>query len=850
MSIEIDKILPFITKPHRYQGLELNRYQKDKEKIDVSMALCFPDTYEIGMSHLGSLILYHGVNSQSNFLAERSYAPWVDMEEAMREEEIPLFTVESQTPVSEFDIVGFTLQSELTYTNILNMLDLANIPLFTEDREQGSPLIIAGGPCASNPEPLSLFIDAFLIGDGEDAIIEICEVVKHAKDEDWSREKTLRELSALEGIYVPSFYEANDDGGIVPRSPEIKSKIKRRFTEELKRKDFPYPPLVPVANIVHDRLMVEVMRGCTRGCRFCHAGMYYRPVRERNPQEIIDLTEKGLGASGWDEVSLVSLSTADYSMIEPLTAELNRRLSSQNITISLPSLRLDSFSVDLANSIQTGRAISLTFAPEAGTQRLRNVINKCLTDDDFQQTIEAAFSQGIKGIKLYFMIGLPTETIEDIDGIVKMIKKTDQIARSYGKHKAVTVTISPFTPKPHTPFQWEQRESNENLQEKVDFILAHVSRKITVNWHDLDTSRIEATLSRGDRKVAEVVYHAWKSGCRFDGWHQHFQNDRWLQAFETVGISPDDYTAEIPTHKPLPWDHIDILVTKAFLLKEREKAYRGETTGDCREDGCVGCGVSPAGKAMRLTPETSLEISDADDEYGRSKIPQQKTQNLQKARLKLSIGERFRYIGHLDFINLITRAMQRANIPIEYSQGYTPRPKISFGPPLPLGMTSQAEYLDLQLQYPISNPLRRLNMFFPDGIKALEYKKVFNKTKSLSAIINCGLYSVFDVAELISEDGIETLFAMDEIIIDRKRKRGTKTLDIRPFIYKILLNTPENRLDMLLALGNNGYVRPTEVLEVLFKIESIEREIESFNISRIGLFIKNDDQLLTPMDVV
>jgi len=602
---EIEELLLQVTKPARYLGGEWNSVHKDWEKTETKVVFAFPDVYEVGMSHLGLKILYHILNKREDILAERTFSPWVDMEEKMREKGISIFSLESQTPLANFDLVAFTLQYEMSYTNILNILDLAGLSVKSSERKEEDPLIIAGGPGAFSPEPLADFIDVFLIGDGEEVVLEFINLYQQSKKAGKSRKEFLEQAVQIEGVYVPAFYESKDnpDGTvkeIVAKKEEYPCPIRRRVVADLDKVPYPDNFIVPSTEVVHDRVTLEVQRGCSRGCRFCQAGILYRPVRERSVENLCDLADKLVKSTGYNEISLSSLSTSDYSCLDDLVDNLLANYKEKRIGVSLPSLRIDSFSVDLAQKVQEVRKTGLTFAPEAGTQRLRDVINKNVTEENLLQAAESAFSAGWLKIKLYFMIGLPTETDQDLDGIADLAHKVAALGEKIRKEKKIkmpvriTVSVSSFVPKPHTPFQWEGQASLEELARKQRYLREKLrSKHLTFNWHESQLSFLEAVMAKGDRKIGKVLMRAWQLGCKFDSWNEHFRYDLWLQAFQETGIEPQFYAyRKLAYDEFLPWDHINTGVSKKYLLKEHEKALVEHTTADCRLTGkCTGCEI-------------------------------------------------------------------------------------------------------------------------------------------------------------------------------------------------------------------------------------------------------------------
>ena len=598
----IERLLDEVEKPARYLGGEMNAIIKEKQPGDLRFAFCFPDTYEIAMSHLGMKILYDILNAQPHIICERVCMPWVDMIEGLRREQVSLFSLETRTSLHAFDIVGFTLQYEMSFTNILEMLDLGGIKQRNEDRGESDPIVVAGGPNAANPEPLSMFIDAFMMGDGESLIVELSQTVRTMRQTGARREEILYALSKIEGVYVPRFYEAayNKDGTLACFSPNRQGapeSVRKRIELDLENAPYPTGFLVPYTQIIHDRIVLEIMRGCTRGCRFCQAGMLYRPVRERSLDRLYGLAEKLVQNTGYEEISLSSLSSGDYPCLEELIQGLMERFREKRVSVSLPSMRLDSLVKQSLEETSQVKKSGLTLAPEAGTQRLRDVINKGVTEEDLMRAVTDAFESGWSAVKLYFMIGLPTETQEDLEGIADLAKKVvDCYYRVPKQQRApglrVTVSVSTFVPKPFTPFQWFGQDDLETIRGKQAFLRDRLRIKgVQFNWHDAELSFLEACVARGDRRMGEVILAAWRSGCRLDSWREHFKFANWLKAFEECGLDPAFYANRLREYSEiLPWSFVDIGVTGKYLQLEDERARAGSVTPDCRGD-CQGCGL-------------------------------------------------------------------------------------------------------------------------------------------------------------------------------------------------------------------------------------------------------------------
>ena len=598
----VERLLPHVQKPARYTGGELNSVVKDASKVKLRYAFCFPDSYEIGMSHLGMKILYSLVNERDDAWCERVFAPWVDMEEEMRKNHVPLFALESGDALDKFDLIGFTLQYELSYSNVLNMLDLGNIPLRSKDRTSLTPIVVGGGPCACNPEPLADFFDIFLPGEGEEVTNELIDLLIEHKEKGSTKLEFLREAAKIEGVYVPAFYDVayHEDGTIASVTPKetAPARVKKRIISDLDSVYYPDKFVVPFVDIVHDRAVTEVFRGCIRGCRFCQAGFIYRPIREKKSETVNRQAKCLCETTGYDEVSLCSLSTSDYSQVEKLIPDMLSWAVPEKINVSLPSLRVDNFSEELMEELKKVRKSGLTFAPEAGTQRLRDAINKNVTEEEVLHTSAQAFRGGWAAVKLYFMMGLPTETLDDIAGIAELAQKVvnefyKNPDKPKGKGVTVSVSVASFVPKPFTPFQWEPQDTMEQLVEKQKYLLENVhTHKIQVSWHQSQTSFLEGVFARGDRKLCDVIESAWKKGCKFDGWDEFFLFDKWTEAFKECGVDPSFYSnRRRDFNEILPWDHLDYGIRKEFLIAENKRAHESVTTPNCRQK-CSACGAA------------------------------------------------------------------------------------------------------------------------------------------------------------------------------------------------------------------------------------------------------------------
>ncbi len=856
---KLDSVLPNVIRPGRYLGNEIHIIRKKWQSVEVHFALAFPDVYEIGMSHMGFGLLYHILNQIEWVAAERVYAPWIDMEQEMKQAGIPLFSLESKKPIRFFDVLGFSLQYELQYTNVLNMIDLADIPLRSKERKDKDPLIIAGGPCAFNPEPLAHFLDAVVLGDGEEVIIEIANVVRQSKRNRINRKETLKTLSKLDGVYIPTYYSETlkSDGSFQcmnPKSEHVRPKIEARILDFLPPAHYPSKPLVPLIEVVHDRFSMEIMRGCTRGCRFCNAGIIYRPVREKGVEDMVKEAKTVIENTGYDEIALLSLSTSDYSDLSKLLRNLKASFHGQEVSLSFPSLRADSFTPEMIEFVDGLRRTGLTFAPEAGTQRLRNVINKDLQEEDLLRAVEMGFKGNWNRVKLYFMIGLPSETVEDIQGIVNVVRQVVKIGRKYGRKKVV-VSISPFSPKPQTPFQWESQDSLEIMNKKISLLKEKIKwPEVKLSWRDPHVSQLETVLGRGDRRIGEVVYHAWKAGAKFDAWSDQFSYDHWIRAFQKNNISIEDYCDKRNTRDPLPWDHLDKGVSKSYLIQEKERALSEMLTKDCRSSQCKGCGLSEHPRCReyassnKIVTQSPLQQSQG-FVYGRKIKHRVKPPMKMKLRLQYRKEDQARFTSHLDLIRIFTRALRRARFPLEYSQGYHRHPKIGTCPPLPLGFTSQAEYLDLDVINYVDRDFKdKMNRYLPSGLEIVAYKIFLQNISPLNRSIDLASYFV----EWEDRDHQEDM----NIYMDRfmkknsyrmmvRRKKNVKELDVRDSVVEMSQNG--KGIKLVMRLGLQGTPRLDEVMQAVFS--DLGDFIMNKRVKRTGLYIDKRGTWISPLDI-
>ncbi|MEA3332163.1 MAG: TIGR03960 family B12-binding radical SAM protein [Pseudomonadota bacterium] len=823
------ELLRGVEKPGRYLNRELNSVYKEPGAEIMHMALAFPDLYELGMSNYGFLLLYQLINRREEFFCERVFTPAADFSANLKAQKKPLFSLESSTPLKEFDLLGFSLSYEMAYTNVLLMLELAAIPWAAAERGEEFPLIIAGGPSMVNPEPVALLFDAILIGDGEEAVVEIGTLVLAAKKEGWLKADLLLQLAGIEGVYVPSLFQAENHDGVVCLKPlrDDYKLVSRRIFTDLAKLPLPTTPPVPLIQAVHDRLAFEISRGCSRGCRFCQAGMIYRPVREQPPEKLFAAAVAGAASTGMEELSLLSLSVGDYSQLLELVNGMKR--ACPGLDLSLPSVRAGVLNDELLEALKRSRQGGFTIAPEAGTQRLRDIINKGLSEEEILDTIEKLFAQGWDLIKLYFMIGLPGETDADIEGIVELCGRA--LARSQNKRQRLNVSVSTFVPKPHTSFQWEEQIGLDETLRRQEIIRQGLKRtapgrRLNFKWHDSRLSLLEGVFSRGDRTLWPVLQRARRLGCSFDAWSDHFDYSLWQKAFSEEGFALEELVArKLVPGTTLPWSHIDCLVSEKFLEREREKALSQETTLDCRLGDCNGCGVCQPGRGIEnvtakdvVLPET--EINSAIVQAPQTVIKEQFLAGGQRRewryQLAFSRGRRLSYLSHLENVALIIRGLRRLKLPLAFSQGFHPHPKVSFVHALPVGLASRHEVMEFRTLAPID--IDQLEREWPQAMPSdLKFIDSFQLGARVAAIDRRLLGSVYQIqAESVEDFGWrarlpeiekvadQVIAGLTPLVLQRRKKGKLKEINLAPHLKAATIDkTGELIINIAVLDGRN-----------------------------------------------
>jgi radical SAM family uncharacterized protein/radical SAM-linked protein len=802
-----------VERPSRYLGREVNAVFKDPRAVSLRTVLVFPDLYEVGMSHLGLGILYDILNRQEDIWAERVYAPAPDLEAELRSSNTPLTSLESATPLKDFHLFGVSLQYELSYTNLLTILDLGGIPFLAEERGPLDPVVVGGGPAAMNPEPVAPFFDALVLGDAEEAVLEVAAVVRDWRAARGTRGELWQALEEIEGVYVPALFDMKFDpeGRVARIEPRgRRTQINRRVLADLD--SVPLSPgfIVPTCQIVHDRLNVEISRGCTRGCRYCQAGILYRPVRERRPEAILAWVEKALAATGFEEVSLLTLSAGDYCGLPWLLQHLMDRLEPQKVALSLPSLRADTLSPELMTQIQRVRRTGLTIAPEAGSERLRAAINKNLPEEVIISSAREAFRSGWRLLKLYFMIGLPTETSEDLAAIAKL---TRQILKAGppGLRPRLNISLSSFIPKSHTPFQWEGQadlaESKQRLHEVKDLLK---QPGVQLKWNSAAQSWLEGIFSRGDRRLAQVLVAAYRRGCRLDAWSEHLRLEPWRQAFNEAGVDPEVYHRARDPEERLPWDHLDAGVSRDFLLEERDRASRTLETPDCRQAGCQDCGRCDEDQVI-------LRLAASPREEAPPHPTPAPAEQVFWHRLTYVKGEEARWLSHLELVNAVYRSLRRSGLPLAYSSGHHPLPRVAFHVALPVGVESLCETMDVGLAAEVGadEVIARLNQVVPLGFRIVSGQKLPRSLKPPRVAQT--LYRVESDSPVFATAAAAAFLACEEFPVIRRRPKGERTVDVRGLVADLEV-ADDHHLTLLLIQAEKDNLKVTELLKSIFSL--------------------------------